>query len=211
MKRSRFRLLLALSLAALMSASGTVAGLWSLARKDLAQSALDQAIASRQKIGARLQSAQDEKAGLKRAQLRIDALGKRGLVGAGLRAEWAENLAKARRELNLAEFDSEFAAPSPSGEPGPSLCASSLMIKTRLRHEGEFLRLIAALQAGAIVLPRHCALERLAGDSPGITAECTLDRLTLSLPPAKTSSRIAREDAEGSGAKARQSRGSGPS
>lgn len=206
MKRTRSRLIRSLSLAALMAASGTAAALWSLARRDQAQSALDLARDSRLKINARLQTVQDQKAGLMRAQLRLEALSKRGVLGTGQHAEWAQNLARTRRELNLAEFASEFAPPPRSEQPSPKLCASSLKIKTRLRHEGEFLRLIAALQAGAIVLPRRCTLERQAGETPAITAECELDWVTLDLTPAKASSRkTAGED----GAQARRPRGPG--
>ncbi|WP_417068241.1 hypothetical protein [Niveibacterium terrae] len=182
MKRSRFRMIRALSLAALLAASGTAAALWSQARRDQAQSALDQASASRQKIDARLQAVQDEKTALLRAQSRIAELGRRAALGAGTRPEWAQQLARIQRKLNLAEFAGEFAPPS--RQSAPALCATPLKIKTRLRHEGEFLRLIAALQTGAIVLPRRCTLQRQTGQTPNITAECDLDWLTLDLAPA---------------------------
>jgi hypothetical protein len=209
MKRTRSRLIRALSLAALMAAMGTVAALWTQARRDQAQNALDQARDSRLKVNARLQTMQDQKARLMRAQLRLEALGKRGVLGTGKPAEWAQNLARTRRELGLAEFASAFAPPPPSGQPGPELCASSLTIKTRLRHEGEFLRLIAALQADAIVLPRRCSLERQAGETPAITAECELDWVTLDLRPVNAPLRIPRKIASDDGAPTRRPKGPG--
>lgn len=209
MKRSRSRLIRALSLAALMAASGTAAALWSLSRKDQAQSALDQTRISRQKIGARLQAVQDQNASLMRAQQRIEELDRRAMVGTGHRAEWAQSLARIKQELRIAEFSCEIAPPPPSRQPGPSLTANALRLKTRLRHEGEFLRLIAALQRGAIVLPRRCALEPQSAETPSITAECELDRVTLELPPAKTEPRIQRIGAEENAAKTRRSTGAG--
>lgn len=121
-----------------------------------------------------------------------------GVVGAPRPQAWQGRVTEAalrhRVELVEARFLPPRARPAePEPDKASPLLASTLVLKARLLHEGDFAAFIADLQAqpDARVHIADCALDRLWPAQPAAAAdahlalECRLDWLTIAPLPAE--------------------------
>ncbi len=118
-----------------------------------------------------------------------------GLLGRERRLSWLESLRAAGDDLRLPQLTYRIEAQRPLDAPWPldlgayALYASPMNINAGLLHEGDLARLLDALERNARgqYTVRHCTLKRLASEfaldttAPHVSADCTLDWLTLDL------------------------------
>lgn len=124
---------------------------------------------------------------------RYHSLAAAGFVGTPSTQDWQARVIEAALRHRVELEDARFLPPRalPSGtEPDKALplLASTLALKARLMHEGDFAAFIADLQAqpDARVRISDCALDRLQPASPAaadrgahLALECRLDWLTI--------------------------------
>lgn len=108
-----------------------------------------------------------------------------GVVGDEKRLEWLELLKEVERTHGIPQIDYEFSPRQRLGLAGTAASVFSYSrqrIKFSLRHEDEFLGILAKLRssAQALLIIRSCRLSRAPGntDHP-LSAECELDWVTL--------------------------------
>lgn len=165
----RTRLIRAASLAALLGASAIAIALLAQTRFAQAQARQREALVQHTALAQRLRQtlAEQEKEALLAVQrerfARLDA-------GAPL---WTDRIAQLQRQPGFAGVELALTAPA-----GGLIVTQLLQFDARVRHEGEFLELLTALQTGATVRPRRCALARLPDDA-GLSVRCTLERVAL--------------------------------
>jgi hypothetical protein len=116
------------------------------------------------------------------------ALQKAGLQQPVDRVAWQENLQATRKALQMGVFSYEIGAERPltlfgdAPDNKPTIFASTLHLRTELRHEDAFLALIHALQQpGKALRPTRCTLSRQAStaQAPGLAASCDIDWISL--------------------------------
>lgn len=183
------------AIAAVLLAAVGAALLWGSARALAdARHALEQVRSELRRSEAALEAARRLDAALAPARQRWAAIEDRGAVSPPEPARWRQAVVETlrRHELDAAAADLHFAPPQefPSaGQGEPALVLSRLHLQLPLRHEGRLPPLLAALEAlpGALVAVHGCTLERLPRAAAGhdrLSARCTLDWLTLTLPAA---------------------------
>lgn len=199
MKPSRAlqRFLLALGAGAILAAAGATALTVALGRHSVAEQAHTEAERERTAILNRLLQAQRDEPEILRAIARFEALKREGVIGAERRLEWAEQVARVKTAYRIAPFDFELAPRrrlDAAGDP-LALHASTMTLRAQLLHEGDLLRVLAAIRrlGRAEILPRRCSAERLQasaapaaadpGPAPTLQIQCELDWITLSLNP----------------------------
>ena len=122
----------------------------------------------------------------------LDALEKRGIIGAEQRLEWIELLKEIRDKRRLIELQYELSPQRALGSHQPGaldLHASAMKLQLKLLHEGDLINLLHDLQqnASALIQPRYCNVLRLqqTGASAPLAqlqAECMVDWITLNSP-----------------------------
>lgn len=112
-------------------------------------------------------------------------LGKAGVIGDEKRLEWLELLKEIERTHDIPQIDYEFSPRQRLGLAGTTasiFSSSRQRIKFSLRHEGEFLAILAKLRssAQALLIIRSCRLSRAPGNKDhSLSAECELEWITL--------------------------------
>lgn len=105
-----------------------------------------------------------------------------GMAPTGTPESWASTLFALQKECHLPALRYELLAPTThatAGEGGLALIRQTLNLQLALRHEEELLRLLETLVQHTTAQPviRRC---RLARKQPaGLTADCSIDWLTL--------------------------------
>jgi hypothetical protein len=183
----RFALAVLVSLGMIAVGAGFLGA--ALKRHALAQSEYQHAFDARARVGARLNKAQYDEPAIRRALQRFTEFEKNGLIGEERRLEWADRINRIRADRRIPAIDFELSPQRAIGHafPGLSINASSMTLRAKLLHEGDLMRILADLKApgSALVLPRHCLIERNVGDGGEntitISAVCELDWITLNL------------------------------
>ena len=185
-RRYLLTLLFSLAIVGLGAASFNIA----LNGKQAAELEHHEANEQRNAITSRLNTAQRDEPEIRRALDRFEQLQRQGLIGSERRLEWADATTRLRSQLKEPALDFELAPqrPLPNANSELPLQASTMTLRARLWHEGDLLRMLAALreQKSASVLPRRCTLEREPADggheAPPVSVVCELDWITLGTP-----------------------------
>lgn len=136
----------------------------------------------------RLQHTQQDEPAVRLAIQQFDALSKQGVIGPERRLDWADSLRQLQQALRLpkAEFTLQ-----PQRRLGPvanaapySLYLSPMLWRARLLHEGDLLRILAAVRniPSSVVVPSQCMLTGDAASTStptGLEVECQFDWLTI--------------------------------
>ena len=185
----------ALLLAGLFAAG--LAHLWRAEREVDHRQALD----SLRNFQTRLARIEDEAGEIRAGGQLFDRLVARGIVGKEPRAEWIEQIRHIRTERRLFDIRWELQASqpleadiAPGDGGGYDMLASRLQVHLPLLHEEDLLRFLGDMRdtLQAFVRPRQCTLEPASPEAgqetaiiqPRLQADCELDLITLSPPPA---------------------------
>lgn len=181
-----------IALVAALMMAGVGAATYSIAQqgKDAATQEYREANALREQATGKLNAALRDEPEIRRALRRFEQLRQTGLIGSERRLEWAEATTRLRQQLKEPALDFELAPQRslPNANNELPLQASTMTLRASLWHEGDLLRMLAALreQRSASVLPRRCTLEREAAntgvEAPPVSAVCELDWITLGTP-----------------------------
>lgn len=156
-------------------------------------------IAAEKEMAANLQRARNEEQELRDKITRYEALKQRGIVGAEQRLDWIDLINQIKTERRILKLEYDFAPqrkldatllPEGPEAGGMSLMSSQMHLRLSLLHEGELLGFLDDLRAAAsaLVQIRACSLGRSIpgpaeaaqrGIKPQLTAECTLEWITL--------------------------------
>lgn len=168
----------------LLIAAGLLAA-WSAHESQKAQFERETAESRRNRLEQQLRQARSEAPELKDRAALFRNLQASGITGEERRLEWTEMLRAIQQELHIPGLNYEFGAQSPLDGAGSLWFASPLRLELRLLHEEDLLNFLARLEkeAKALVLVRHCRLERLAADSARaplaqLKASCEMSWLT---------------------------------
>lgn len=177
-----------------------IAGLlawWSASEANKAQRQREAAASRNHQIEQRLRQARTEEQELKERAQRFLQLQATDIAGEEKRLEWTEMLRAIQQEQGIPGMNYEFGIQTPlESINGASHAwfASPLRLELRLLHEEDLLKFLADIEknAKALVLVRHCKLERLAptGNSreaqARLKASCDLQWLTAHRTGGKT-------------------------
>lgn len=150
---------------------------------------LDDAQRSYREAHGRYINAQRDEDLLRDVVARFDALRARGVAGEERRLEWIERVRAARERAGMAELDFELRPRRPllaSPRDGAlQLTASTMSLRSELRHEGHLLEFLDAVLTESSALPRvrRCSVERQhgpAGSDP-LGVSCEIDWITVRL------------------------------
>ena len=191
----------AIAFLVLMSSVGGAALLITEQMKISSNKALQEAVAARKDIQAKLGRARAEQQELTEKLNRFQTLKARGYIGPEQRLNWLEAIGRIKAERRIFKLDYEFAPqrrvdasilPGGAQAGGFEILSSQMRLQIHLLHEGELLAFLADLRGGlrsntieALVLVRSCALDRLApgntdrGSRAQLKADCTLEWITL--------------------------------
>lgn len=173
--------LLALSLIALSSAA-----LWAAQKSQhAAQTQLTQARQRAQALHQRYQKTLADAPTLRDTIARFQTHQQQGLIGPENRLNWAKQLRSLAQEQRLGALEFTLTPQRSLGFVDAAReferHASQMTLSLKLLHEGDLLRLHAALRAqpDAIVRPLNCTLATLADSSYRLSAHCTLDWISI--------------------------------
>lgn len=182
-------------LAACLLISGAAIGV-TLTLKKQAEQAYGAAVAAEKEIETKISLARSEEQELRDKIARFQALKSRGIIGAEQRLDWIETISRLKTARRIFQLDYEFAPqrpvdgailPSGAAAGGLEIMASQMRLHMQLLHEGDLLGFLDDLRASvpALIQVRACTIERGVrnpaerGASPQLTAECTLEWITL--------------------------------
>ena len=174
---------LAASLGILLIGAGSA--MQSLDDKQQAQERLAQAQQAHRQIEQTIRQESGDAARREQGKAIYQTLSKAGAIGAEKRLEWMELLNEVERIHDIPQITYEFSPRQRLGHSGADASiffSSQQRIKLRLRHEGEFLSILAKLRssAQALLIIRSCRLSRSPGNGDHLlSAECELDWVTL--------------------------------
>ena len=119
-------------------------------------------------------------------------LGEAGVLGPERRLEWADSVARIRKERELADVryrvDPQKTTKSVAGKAGPvDFNVSTMRVNLSLLHEGDLFAFLDDLRGSgnAYYSVQKCALSRTAGApnpaslAPRVQAECVVDLVTV--------------------------------
>lgn len=143
----------------------------------------------------RLSQADEEKRDIRAYQPAFLALRSKGLIGAENRLNWTEQLRLIQEERKLLPLSYEI-TPQQAVPPEPNLDlgsyqlhSSRMQVHLDLLHELDLFNLFADLRKHSYFTVQRCSLQRLAesgnpeaGATPTLSADCTLNWLTLAAP-----------------------------
>lgn len=182
-----------LILLALVSAVGAASVFFVNQQKQQATAAVAQARSLRAQAEMRLNQVSNEEQEIKAKTALFRKMQERGMIGEERRLEWVELIREQRDRHRLFEIDYEISPQQKLGDAavgGYQFRSSLLTLRAPLLHEEDLLRLLDGLQqnAQALVVPRHCALNRQKTGSDRsslaaqLHAECALQWITLREP-----------------------------
>lgn len=184
----------------LLIASAAVWG--ALAQQKAATQIHNSLIAAEKEMAANLTRARNEEQELREKITRYETLKQLGIVGEEQRLNWIELINHIKTTRRIARLDYEFSPqrkidatllPEGADAGGMSIMTSQMHLQLSLLHEGELLGFLDDLRtaAPALIQVRACSLARSVRNSddlvdsaqrgikPQLTAECTLEWLTL--------------------------------
>lgn len=191
---------LLLLIACLLIVSAAVWG--ALAQQKTATQRHNSIIAAEKEMAANLMRARNEEQELRDKITRYETLKQRGIVGTEQRLDWIDLIKHMKAARHITKLEYEFAPqrkidaallPDGAEAGGMSLMSSQMHVQLSLLHEGELLDFLDDLRtaAPALIQVRACHLARSVrgpadltdtaqrGTKPQLSAECTLEWLTL--------------------------------
>lgn len=199
LRDARYWRMPALSLAGVMIVAAIAITASDTVRKD-AQQQLLQAQRTRAAAQRQLRHVAVEKHDIATYQPVYATLLARGLVGPERRPDWIDSLRQVQQQYQLLTLSYDIGPRRQVAAPGMALgsfnlYASPMRLHLDLLHEGDLANLLLGLQAHSHVTVQECALRRtgsaqggaaagaaggnLAGVAPTLTADCTLNWVTL--------------------------------
>jgi hypothetical protein len=190
----------AIAFLVLMSSVGGAALLITEQMKISSNKALQEAVAARKDIQAKLGRARAEQQELTEKLNRFQNLRARGFIGPEKRLDWIEAIGRIKAARRIFKLDYEFspqrrvdASILPGGSTAGTyeIMSSQMRMQIHVIHEGELLEVLSDLRdemrkkVEALVLVRSCAVDRLAfnpadrGSKAQLKAECILEWITL--------------------------------
>lgn len=164
---------------------GAGCAMQSLDDKQQAQERLAQARQAHRQVEQAIRQESRDAALREQGKAIYQTLSKAGAIGAEKRLEWLELLKEVERIHDTPQITYEFSPRQRLGRSGTDTSiffSSRQRIKLSLRHEGEFLSILAKLRssAQALLIIRSCRLSRVPGNAEHpLSAECELDWVTL--------------------------------
>lgn len=176
------------------------AAIWSaLAQQKAATQTHKNTLASEKEMASNLARARNEEQELREKIIRYELLKQRGIVGAEQRLDWIDLINHIKITRHISKLEYEFSpqrkidatlSPEDAEAGGMSFMASQMHLRLSLLHEGELLGFLDDLRttAPALIQVRACNLARSMpgpadatqrGIKPQLTAECTLEWITL--------------------------------
>lgn len=139
---------------------------------------------------ARYAYADNEKREIRTFQPQFIALRERGLVGEENRLAWLDAIRRIQEERSLLPISYEVSPQQPVTADARmvtgdyQLRASRMALHMDMMHELDLFNFLEDLRARGYFAVQDCALKRLANaasqpDAPGLSADCTLNWLTL--------------------------------
>lgn len=174
--------------AALLSAAAVAAALHF---GKLSAQAHQRALALQRDTEAKLARVHEDAREIREKIARYQELVGSGRIAPERRLEWVETLRHVKESRKLLGLDYEIAPQRPLDPKAPDaggyvFLASQMKLELPLLHEHDLLGLIADLKAQvpAVVSPRHCLIERVAGGgrqsgAATLKAQCEIDWITL--------------------------------
>ncbi len=156
-------------------------------------------IAAEKEMAANLRRARNEEQELRDKITRYEALKQRGIVGTEQRLDWIDLINQIKTARRIPKLEYDFAPqrkldatflPEGAETSGMRFMSSQMHLRLSLLHEGELLGFLDDLRAAApaLIQVRACNLARSMpspadpaqrGIKPQLTAECTLEWITL--------------------------------
>jgi hypothetical protein len=156
----------------------------------------DQARQARNAARDRLAHAETEKLEIAAYQPQYAALRERGLIGEENRLDWAEAMRQIQEQRKLMPITYEFAPQQPvrletaMDLGGYQMRGSRMNMHMDLLHEGDLFVFLADLRQRSFYTVQDCSIRRAASGpptplAPTLSADCTLNWLTLAPAPAR--------------------------
>ncbi len=176
------------------------AAVWAVfAQQKVATQTHNSLIAAEKEMAANLRRARNEEQELRDKITRYEALKQRGIVGTEQRLDWIDLISQIKTARRIPKLEYDFAPQRkldttflPEGAETSSMrfMSSQMHLRLSLLHEGELLGFLDDLRAAApaLIQVRACNLARSMpspadpaqrGIKPQLTAECTLEWITL--------------------------------
>lgn len=143
----------------------------------------------------RLARVRDEEQEIKQKIARYNTLAARGIIGDEKRLDWVEHIRRIRDDRQLYDIEYEIAPQQPidttilpAGGGRFEFRSSGMRMKLPLLHEYDLLNFLDGLGAAApaYLRARECSVARLprdpgrkGGPAPQLSAECTIDWITV--------------------------------
>ncbi|MYN03837.1 hypothetical protein GTP41_17220 [Pseudoduganella sp. DS3] len=155
--------------------------LWQLRMARIAEAAQ---LLERDAARARLAHAEAEKEEIRLYQPQFMELRRRGLVGPERRLDWVEAIRQIQEQRRLLPLSYEIEVQQPyrletalpTGDY--ALLGSRMVLHMDLLHELDLLNFLADLRVAGMFAVQDCSIRRTA-KAPGLSADCTLNWLTL--------------------------------
>jgi hypothetical protein len=175
---------------------------YSRAHWDAAHQAEGQARQARNAARDRLAHAETEKLEIAAYQPQYAALRERGLIGEENRLDWADAMRQIQEQRKLMPVSYEFAPQQPvrldtaMDLGGYQMRGSRMSMHMDLLHEGDLFVFLADLRQRSFYTVQECSIRRAASGPPAplaptLSADCTLNWLTLAPTPAPASPALA--------------------
>lgn len=189
---------LSFALALLTAALAVGASQWCL---DARRADLARAQQQRDAAFAKLNQVEQEKAEIRTYRPQFAALRAQGWIGEEDRLAWTEAIGQAQERLGLPSVSYEIDARQPLRLEAPTpmgdyqLRASKMTLHLDLLHEMDLFNFLEQLKTRGMLAMQDCSIRRnnltsqsTTGPAPRLTADCTLNWLTLGAPGAGTTS-----------------------
>lgn len=179
-----FRLWQPLASSLLILLAGGGSAIRSLEEKQQAQSRLEQVQQANHQAKQKNKRAQEEASAIQHGMNIHQALAKQGLIGDEKRLDWIELLDEIEQAHDIQQMTYVFSPPqrmSIAGTDKSVFAGSRQHLKLKLRHEGEFMAILAQLKssAKAMLIIRSCRLSRASSDiAHQLAVECEIDWIT---------------------------------